>query len=166
MKGTADLCDEFGDQLRYPINVFADFGGKKHFFGPVSTVQCLEDNSKVKEAVAEEGRGRVLVINGGGSMQRAMVGDMVAKKAIQNGWAGMVVYGCIRDTSEIRTLPIGMKALASSPRKTEKHGVGVRDVPISIVGVTIAPGDMLVADEDGIVVGDISLFTTKTVSKL
>lgn len=154
LPGTADLCDEFEDALQYAQGgLLRDFGGARFFCGRICTVQCLEDNSKVKEAVAEDGRGKVLVIDGGGSLQRALVGDQIALKAAQNGWQGIVVNGCIRDSAEIAKIKIGVKALGTIPRKTPKRGSGVRDVPVSFAGVLFKPGEVLVGDEDGIVVG-------------
>ncbi|GBG31406.1 Hypothetical Protein FCC1311_076302 [Hondaea fermentalgiana] len=153
LPATADLCDELEDALQYAQGgLLRDFGGHVAFGGRISTVQCLEDNSKVKEAVAENGKGRVLVIDGGASMQRALVGDQIAIKAAKNGWQGIVVNGCIRDSAAIAKVDIGVKAIGTIPRKTEKRGSGVRDVPVSFAGVLFRPGDVLVADEDGIVV--------------
>ena len=155
---TSDLCDKYLDKLKYPDNIFRDYGKKIRFQGVISTVSCLEDNSKVKEALAEPGNGRVLVVNGGGSLKRALVGDQIASNALKNGWSGVVVHGCIRDSKEISEIDIGIKAISTTPRKTEKRGMGLRDVPVSFASVTFNPGEYLVADEDGIVVGEQSLF--------
>lgn len=151
---TADLCDAHGDALGYVRGgLLRDFGSHVEFRGVVRTVQCLEDNSLVKAAVQEDGTGQVLVIDGGGSLQRALVGDQVAKTAASNGWCGLVVHGCVRDAAELRNVPIGVKAMGTCPRKTEKRGAGVRDVTVSFGGVDVKPGMVLVADEDGVVVG-------------
>eukprot|EP01061_Rhynchopus_euleeides_P042323 TRINITY_DN73867_c0_g1_i1.p1 TRINITY_DN73867_c0_g1~~TRINITY_DN73867_c0_g1_i1.p1 ORF type:complete len:215 (+),score=13.83 TRINITY_DN73867_c0_g1_i1:37-645(+) len=149
---TADLCDLHEDAIIYPKSaLFRDFGGRLEFQGTVSTIKCFEDNSLVKEAVEEDGRGRVLVIDGAGSLDRALVGDMIAAKAVRNGWEGVFVHGCIRDAAEIAKLDIGVKALGTNPRKTPKKGQGLRDVPVSFAGVLIEPGMRLVADLDGVV---------------
>jgi regulator of ribonuclease activity A len=149
---TADLCDEFGDELEACEPLFGDFGGELRFGGPIATLKCFEDNSLVREITGEAGNGRVLVIDAGGSMRRAVVGDMLAKKAADNGWVGIVVYGCIRDSAVLATLPIGVKALGAHPIKTDKRGEGQRDLAVRFGGVTFRPDDWLYADEDGIVV--------------
>ena len=148
---TADLCDANEDSVRVLDLPLLDYGGRIAFHGPVSTVRALEDNSRVREAVAEPGAGRVLVIDGGGSTRRSMLGDNLAAMAAKNGWAGVVVHGVIRDTEAIGQLPLGVKALGTCPRKTEKLGQGLRDVALQFGGVSIAPGDWLYADEDGVV---------------
>lgn len=149
---TADLCDEFSDELEACEPLFLDFGGELRFAGPISTIKCFEDNSLVRDLTAEHGNGRVLVIDAGGSMRRAVVGDVLGKKAVDNGWAGIVVYGCIRDSAALATMPIGVKALGTHPLKTDKRGEGQRDIVVRFAGVTFHPGDWLYADEDGIVV--------------
>mmetsp|Transcript_9230 Transcript_9230/g.14982 ORF Transcript_9230/g.14982 Transcript_9230/m.14982 type:complete len:167 (+) Transcript_9230:99-599(+) len=161
MESTADLCDRHGDLLGYVDDIgLRDFGGVRRFHGHVTTVQCLEDNSLVKQVLQQPGKGRVLVVNGGGSRKRALVGDQIAKAAADNNWNGIVVNGCIRDAVQIRNIPIGLKALGTNPRKTEKKNVGVVGIDVSFGGVTFREGSVLVADEDGIVVGDSSLFPT------
>lgn len=153
---TTDLCDAHDDArvLDLPLR---DYGGRIAFHGPVSTVRALEDNSRVREAVAEPGSGRVLVIDGGGSTRRAMLGDLLAAQAVENGWAGVVVHGAIRDSGAIGRLDLGVKALGTCPRRTDKRGQGLRDVPVSFGGVGIAPGDWLYADEDGVIVSSRAL---------
>lgn len=148
---TADLCDQFSDELEVCEPLFGDFGGELRFGGPIATLKCFEDNSLVRELTGEAGKGRVLVIDGGGSMRCALVGDMLAKKAVDNGWAGIVVYGCVRDTAALGTLPIGIKALGAHPLRSDKRGEGQRDVVVRFAGVTFRPGDWLYADEDGII---------------
>lgn len=148
---TADLCDAHEDSVRVLDLPLRDYGGRIAFDGPVSTVSALEDNSRVREAVAEPGAGRVLVVDGGGSTRRSMLGDNLAAMAVKNGWAGVVVHGVIRDTEAIGQLALGVKALGTCPRKTEKRGQGLRDVPLQFGGVTVVPGDWLYADEDGVV---------------
>jgi regulator of ribonuclease activity A len=149
---TADLCDANEDSVRVLDLPLRDYGGRIAFHGPVSTIRALEDNSRVREAVAEPGEGRVLVIDGGGSTRRSMLGDNLAAMATKNGWAGVVVHGVIRDTEAIGQLALGVKALGTCPRKTDKLGQGLRDVPLQFGGVSIAPGEWLYADEDGVVV--------------
>lgn len=151
---TADLCDELGPRARVAEPLFRDFGGERSFHGPVSTVRVFEDNVLVREALSEAGQGRVLVVDGAGSVRCALVGDMLARLAHENGWAGVVVNGAIRDSGEISSLPIGVKALTTSPRRSEKRGNGERDVPATFAGVTFEPGQLLYADPDGIVVVD------------
>lgn len=154
---TCDLCDLHDAQVRVVDLPLRDFGGRLAFNGFVSTVKAFEDNSRVREAVAEAGQGRVLVIDGGGSMHRAMFGDLLAAAAVENGWAGVVVFGAIRDSGAIGDLELGVKALGTCPRKTEKLGAGERDVDVEFGGVRIRPGDWLCADEDGVVVADTDL---------
>ncbi len=154
---TTDLCDEFSDRLRIASPIFQDYGGKRLFNGPVSTVKVFEDNSLVRAALEEPGEGRVLVVDGGGSLRCALVGDQLALLGQQNGWAGIVVYGCIRDSADIAQLAIGVKALNTHPLKSVKRGIGERDVPVTFAGVTIRPGEYLYADEDGIVVAETAL---------
>ena len=149
---TADLCDAHEDSVRVLDLPLRDFGGRIAFSGPVSTIRALEDHSRVREAVAEAGEGRVLVIDGGGSTRRSMLGDNLAAMAATNGWAGVVVHGVIRDTEAIGQLALGVKALGTCPRKTDKRGQGLRDVPLQFGGTDLAPGDWLYADEDGVVV--------------
>ena len=151
---TCDLCDRFEDRVRVLDLPLRDYGGRTAFAGRVSTVKALEDNSLVREAVAEPGDGRVLVIDGGGSLRRAMLGDMLAEIAMANGWSGVLVHGAIRDSAAIGALKLGVKALASCPRKTDKLGQGLRDVPVAFGGLVIAPGQWLAADEDGVVLMD------------
>jgi regulator of ribonuclease activity A len=154
---TADLYDKYGEQLRVLAPLFRDFGGQLAFCGPVSTVKVYEDNFLVRAALEEAGDGRVLVVDGGASMRRALVGDQLALLGQQNNWAGIVVYGCIRDVEPIRALAIGVKAIATTPRKSVKKGEGERDVIVRFAEVCISPGDYLYADSDGIVVADAQL---------
>ncbi|MES1944401.1 ribonuclease activity regulator protein RraA [Salinisphaera sp. PC39] len=149
---TTDLCDKYADELQIADPMFADLGGKLDFAGPISTIKCFEDNSKVREALEEPGKGRVLVVDGGGSDRCALLGDNLAQLAIDNDWAGVVVYGCIRDSAEIAEMPVAVKALATHPRKSNKQGIGERDVSVRFAGVSFEPGAWLYADADGIVV--------------
>lgn len=154
---TCDLCDLHEAQVRVVDLPLRDYGGRLAFSGTVSTVRAFEDNSRVREAVDEPGQGRVLVIDGGGSTRRAMLGDLLAARAVENGWAGVIVHGVIRDSGEIAGLDLGVKALGTCPRKTDKLGAGERDVVVEFGGVVIRPGDWLCADADGVVVADTDL---------
>ena len=151
-RATADISDQYGDSLRVLAPVFRDFGAVRVFAGPVSTVKVFEDNSLVRSALETPGAGRVLVVDGGGSLRCALVGDNLARLGQQNQWAGIVVYGCIRDAVPMREIAIGVKALATNPRRSVKKGEGERDVIVRFAEVVIAPGDYLYADEDGVVV--------------
>lgn len=153
---TCDLCDahknDSSGAFRVLPPVFRDFGGVTAFAGTVSTVKCHEDNSLVKAAVESPGEGRVLVVDGGASLARALVGGNLAAAAAKNGWAGLVIDGCVRDVAELSACAVGIRALASIPLPTEKRGEGQRDIPVRIQGVWVRPGERLVADADGIVV--------------
>jgi len=153
---TPDLCDtheaELGKSLRVVAPMFRRYGGKASFSGEIATLKLFEDNSLVREAFAENGQGKVLVIDGGGSLRCALVGDQLAILAARNGWAGAVVYGCIRDSADLAGIDLGVRALATHPQKSIKKGVGERDIPVTFGGVTFAPGEWLYADEDGVLV--------------
>ncbi|MDD2546414.1 MAG: ribonuclease E activity regulator RraA [Burkholderiaceae bacterium] len=153
---TCDFCDAHkGDDsgaFRVLPPVFPSYGGRAAFCGPVSTVKCFEDNTLVKAAVDSPGHGRVLVVDGGASLRRALVGGNLAAAAARNGWAGVVVDGCVRDLAELQTSAVGIRALALMPLPTEKRNEGQRDGVVHIQGVRVAPGDWLYADADGIVV--------------
>ena len=153
---TCDLCDaQKGDDsgaFRVLPPGLHSYGRVAAFSGPVHTVRCFEDNSLVKALSDEPGEGRVLVVDGGGSLHRALVGDMLAADGVKNGWAGVVVYGAVRDSVVLGTLDIGIKALGTNPMRSVKRGEGVVDTPVAFGGVVFLPGDMLYADEDGIAV--------------
>jgi regulator of ribonuclease activity A len=157
MVATADLYDSHGEALRVLAPMFRDFGGVRTFSGPASTVKVHEDNSLVRAALEEPGLGRVLVVDGGGSLRCALVGDNLAQIGQDNGWSGIVVYGCVRDAGPIGSIAIGVKALATNPRKSVKKGEGERDVTVRFAEAVIAPGDYVYADEDGIVIADTRL---------
>lgn len=154
---TADLCDHFADQVQIADEPLIDFGGLGSFCGPIETVKAFEDNSKVRELVGSPGNGRVLVVDGGGSMRRAMLGDQLAAKAVKNGWAGIIINGCIRDSVDISEMELGVKALGTHPLKTEKLGQGTVGVPVRFVGVNFVPGHYVYADEDGLLVSETAL---------
>jgi len=151
---TTDLCDEFGDRVAVAEPLFSDFGANRQFSGAISTCKLYEDNSLVREAFEEPGRGRVLVVDGGASLRCALVGDQLAALAVDNGWVGMVISGCVRDSRRLAALPIGVKALASHPRRSVKRGVGERDIVVSFAGISFRCGAYLYADEDGIAVSE------------
>ena len=158
---TCDLCDDHKNDsdghFRVLPPVFRDFGKRLKFAGPVSTVKCFEDNTLVKAAVDSPGLGRVLVVDGGASLRRALVGGNLGKAAARNGWAGVVVDGCVRDSAELAECDVGIRALASMPLPTEKRQEGQSDVAVQVQGVWVRPGDWLYADEDGIVVSSTPL---------
>ncbi len=160
---TCDLCDvhknDSDGRFRVLALVFRDFGRRRKFAGPVSTVKCFEDNSLVKAAVESPGWvdtpsgrvGKVLVVDGGGSLRRALVGGNLGAAAARNGWAGLVVDGCVRDAEELAQCDVGIRALALTPMPTERRNAGQRDLAIQVQGVWVRVGDWLYADEDGIV---------------
>lgn len=158
---TPDLCDEFeselGRSLRVVAPMFQRYGGRSSFSGEIVTLKIFEDNSLVRTAFAENGKGKVLVIDGGGSLRCALVGDQLAILAEKNGWEGVVVYGCIRDSADINGIAIGVRALNTHPQKSIKKGVGDRDIAITFGGVTFNPGEWLYADEDGVLVSGKAL---------
>ena len=149
---TADIYDAHGDRLAVVAPMFKHFGARKAFSGEIVTLKCFEDNKSVREVLGRDGRGKVLVIDGGGSLRTALVGDLIAKLAVDQGWAGIVVFGCIRDSVEIDALDIGVRALATNPTRPVKRVDGEVDVPVAFGGVTFRPGHHLYADADGIVV--------------
>jgi regulator of ribonuclease activity A len=153
---TCDLCDahkaDTGDAFRVLPPVFQSYGGRVAFAGPASTVRCFEDNTSVKAALESPGGGRVLVVDGGGSVRRALVGGNIAAAAARNGWAGVVVYGAVRDVAELAACDVGIRALALIPMPTERKQAGETDVPVQVAGVWVRPGDWVYADADGIVV--------------
>lgn len=156
LPATCDLCDQLRDDaaLRVLPPVLRSWGGAAAFGGPVSTVQCFEDNSLVRAALEQAGAGRVLVIDGGASLRTALVGGNLAALAARNGWAGVVVDGCVRDAAEMAACAVGIRALALCPMPPAKRGEGRRDVPVRIQGVAVRPGDWLLADVDGVIVLD------------
>lgn len=157
---TPDICDQFEGQVRVLDSIFNNYGARRSFYGEVVTIKCFEDNSVVKGLVAEAGHNRVIVMDGGGSLRRAILGDMLAEKAAQNGWAGLVINGCIRDCDEIAQTNIGVKALNTHPMKTEKRGLGDLNVPVSFAGQLISPGEWVYADDNGILLSKNALDIT------
>ena len=149
---TADLYDERGEALDSLALQLQDFGGVTAFDGPIRTVRCARDNALVKAVLATPGGGAVLVVDGGGSLESALIGDLIAASAVENSWAGVIVHGAIRDRDAIGMLPLGVKALGSNPRKSAKDGVGEVDVDVVIAGVRFVPGRRVWADADGVLV--------------
>jgi regulator of ribonuclease activity A len=149
---TADLYDEHGENLQSCDLQMRQYGATKSFGGTISTVRCFDDNVIVKSILGEDGDGRVLVVDGGGSLHTTLMGDMIAEIAMTNRWAGIVINGAVRDVAALAKLPIGIKALGSNPRKSAKTGAGDRDVVVAFGGTTFQPGDTLYSDDDGIVV--------------
>lgn len=148
---TPDLCDQFPD-VRVAEPLFRHYGGNARFHGPVATVRCFEDNSRVRELAATPGEGRVMVVDGGGSLRRALLGDQIAENAVKNGWSGFVIHGCVRDVEALARLPLGVLALAAHPMKTEKRGLGDTGVALQFAGIALAPGDWAYADGNGLIV--------------
>ncbi len=147
-----DLCDAFPDRVRVIEPVFRSYGGRSAFAGPAETVRTHEDNSRVREAAGQPGGGRVLVVDGGGSLKRSLLGGDLAAKAAANGWAGVIVHGAVRDAAELEAVPLGVLALALIPMKTEKRGLGVLGEPVALPGALVNPGDWIYADQDGVIV--------------
>ncbi|MEM7541047.1 MAG: ribonuclease E activity regulator RraA [Pseudomonadota bacterium] len=154
---TADLYDDYGESIQVLAPLFRDFGGERNFHGPVKTLKVFEDNSLVRELLETPGDGRVMVVDGGGSMRCALVGDNLAELGVKNNWVGIVVFGCIRDAIPIGELAIGVKALATNPRKSVKRGEGQQDLELRFADALIAPDSYLYADPDGIVIADKKL---------
>jgi regulator of ribonuclease activity A len=157
---TTDLSDAYDGKsvgLRHLVAGYQDFGGKTRFYGPVKTLLTFEDNTKLRAAVEQKGEGRVLVVDGGGSMNCALFGGNLAKLAADNGWAGVIIHGCVRDRTELAAQAVGIKALASHPKKSLKRDLGSYDVRLNFSGITIHPGDWVYADEDGVIVSDRQL---------
>ncbi|MGN6224091.1 ribonuclease E activity regulator RraA [Pseudoxanthomonas sp.] len=148
---TPDLCDAHPEvQVVEPR--FRGFGGRVAFHGAIATVRCHEDNSRVRELAGTPGQGRVMVVDGGGSLRRALLGDQIAANAARNGWAGFLIHGAVRDVEVLAQLDLGVQALATHPMKTEKRGLGEVDVPVGFAGVDFHPGHWLYADANGVIV--------------
>jgi regulator of ribonuclease activity A len=149
---TADLCDAHGSDVAVIDPILRSYGGRRRFHGVVATVKVHEDNVLVRQALGEAGHGRVLVVDGGGSTRCALVGDALVRLACDNGWAGLVVFGSVRDAAALAAIDLGVLAPGTHPRRSQKHGAGWVDVPVALAGVVVRPGDHLYADEDGVVV--------------
>lgn len=151
---TPDLCDAHPERVQVLEPMLHSFGGRRSFGGEIRTVKCYEDNSYVKQCLAEPGAGRVLVVDGGGSVRRALMGGDVATMAVDNGWAGVIIYGCIRDIDEIVEIDLGVWALGVVPMKTRKRNIGELDVPLNFGGVNFHQGDWVYADNNGVIIAD------------
>ena len=155
---TADLtdafCDENCDEVQVAGSYFYSYGGKPRFHGEIVTLKLFEDNQLVRDQVNQDGTGKVLVIDGGASLRRALLGDMLAAKAAENNWSGILINGCIRDSLEMATVPLGVMALGTHPLKTIKAGVGQTNVSISFAGLNFEPADFIYMDEDGIIISE------------
>jgi regulator of ribonuclease activity A len=149
---TCDLFDKYEDSARVPVVSWRNFGGKQQFCGFAVTVKCFEDNSRVKELVATPGNHHVMVIDGGASMSHALMGDQLAELAASNNWAGVIVYGCVRDVAALAKIQLGVLAMGSTPRKSVRRGEGQMDLTVRIGDVVVHPGDHVYADEDGVLV--------------
>ncbi|MDB5761785.1 MAG: RraA family protein [Herminiimonas sp.] len=154
---TCDICDAHEDKLASGVlavlqPVFKSFGKRSAFSGPATTLKVFEDNVLVRSALETPGNGHVLVVDGGGSLRCALVGGILGKLAEKNGWAGIVVHGCIRDSEEINACDIGVRALAIHPQRSVRKGAGERDIRISIAGLAVDPGNWIYADADGVLV--------------
>ncbi len=149
---TPDLCDDNPELVRVLEPMMANFGGRDSFGGEIVTIKCHEDNSLVKEQAGKPGHGKVLVVDGGGSLRKALLGDMIAENAVKNGWEGLIIYGCVRDVDALVALDLGVQALASIPLKTDKRGIGDLNVPVTFGGVMFNPGEYVYADNNGVVV--------------
>ncbi len=154
---TTDLYDEHLETLQVAAPIFRDFGGRVRFHGRIVTLKALEDNTYLKAVFETDGRGKILVVDSAGSMRCAMMGDMMAALGASNGWEGVVINGCIRDSADVARVDIGVKALGTIPRKTVKRNQGVCDIPLRFADVQFNPGSYLYADEDGIVLSDTPL---------
>lgn len=148
---TCDLCDDHPELVRVCEPMFAGYGGVAAFGGRIVTVKCFEDNSRVKELLATPGEGRVLVVDGGGSLRCALLGDLIGESAVKHGWAGVIVYGCVRDVDALAELELGVQALASIPLKSVRKGVGEVDLPVTFGGITFVPGQYVYADNNGVI---------------
>jgi regulator of ribonuclease activity A len=147
---TADLCDAFPQLIQVVEPLFREYGGVTRFSGPIDTLRAFEDNTLVRQALESAGHGRVLVVDGGGSLRCALVGGKLAALAHSNGWAGLLINGCVRDCAELRETPVGIRALQACPMRSEKKGGGERGRKLRFAGVEFSPEHYLYADEDGI----------------
>ena len=157
---TPDLCDAHPDEVQIVEPLFQHFGGRRAFAGPMATVKVFEDNVLVRARLETPGQGRVLVVDGGGSRRCALLGDKLATFARDNGWAGALIFGCIRDSVEIARIDVGVMALCPHPKKSAKLGAGQQDLPVTFGGVTFRPGHWLYADADGVIVAPRPLSTS------
>ena len=154
IRSICDLSDDHRGKVRAAQGLFRDFGQQLKFHGPITTIHCFEDNALLKSTLGEAGNGRVMVVDGGASMERALFGDVLGSLLLRNGWAGVVINGAVRDVENLRQMPIAVRALGICPTQPNKVGVGERDVVVSFAGVAFCPGHWLYADENGIIVSE------------
>jgi regulator of ribonuclease activity A len=154
---TADLCDGFPQLVKLVEPLFREYGDSRKFAGPIETLKVFEDNTLVRQVLETEGRGKVLVVDGGGSVRCALVGGRLAALARDNGWSGLLIHGCVRDSAELCRIPVAVRALNASPMASRKNGEGQRGTNVAFAGVTFCPGQFLYADEDGILLADRDL---------
>jgi len=154
---TADLCDDNPESVRVLAPIFKNFGGKKQFCGEIVTVKCFEDNTFVKEHAGNDGSGKVMVVDGGGSLRCALLGDLIATNAVKNNWQGIIIYGCVRDVDALAELNLGVQALASIPIKSNRQGRGDLNIDITFGGVTFKAGEYVYADNNGVIVSNKAL---------
>jgi len=155
---TPDLCDDHPDEVRVVHGIhWQSYGGRRSFGGCVETVKCYEDNSRVKEHLASPGEGKVLVVDGGGSLRHALIGDMIAENAVSNGWAGVIIFGACRDVDALAELELGVFALGAVPIKSVRRQEGQLNVPVHFGGVTFSRGDHVYADANGVIVAERAL---------
>lgn len=157
---TPDLCDAYPESVRVLAPMLRNFGGKKSFCGEIVTIKCFEDNSFIKEHAGNDGAGKVMVVDGGGSLRCALLGDMIAENAVNNNWQGIIIYGCVRDVDALAELDLGVQALASIPVKSNRQGRGDLNVDITFGGVTFKPGEFVYADNNGVIISDKALKIT------
>jgi len=153
---TPDLCDAYPD-VRVITPMFRNYGGRKSFGGQVVTVKCFEDNSRVKELLATPGKGKVLVVDGGGSLRCALLGDLIGASAVKHEWEGVIIYGCVRDVDALAQLDLGVQAINSMPMKSNRRGIGETGIRLSFGGVIIEDGEYIYADNNGVIVADKAL---------
>ena len=152
-----DICDDFPEDIYVLEPLFSDYGKKRRFSGEIFTIKCFEDNSLVRDLVSTEGKGRIIVVDGGASLRHALLGDLLAAKAAENKWSGFVINGCVRDVEILETIDLGIRALNCHPLKTDKRGEGQLNVAVSFAGVRFNPGSFLYADVNGMVLAHRNL---------
>jgi regulator of ribonuclease activity A len=150
-RSICDLADDYGTRIRVLQPLFREYGAITSFHGPVTTIRCREDNALLKATLSTPGEGRVMVVDGGGSLERALFGDNLGSILIKHGWAGVLINGAVRDVEFLKSMPLAVRALAICPTPPRKEGTGERDVIVSFAGVTISPGEWIYADENGII---------------
>lgn len=159
-KSVPDICDDYLSEIEVLQPLFHAYGGKQKFSGEIVTIKCFEDNSLVKQTLAKPGHGKVLVVDGGGSLRCALLGDLLGAMAAENGWQGILINGCVRDVEILRDIDIGVRALNCHPLKSNKRNEGQLNIPVCFAGVDFTPGQHLYADENGIVTAKAKLKLT------